>query len=249
MLEDFFLPDEDRAIYAEGFRRGGLLVSVSNLNDTLYETAHDILEDEGSIDIDECADLWRSEGWDAERSNSAVSASSRRVVEQRRFDSDLDHVAQSSTLREDVFEGDDEVGGATTGDTIPVIEENLRVGKRDVNHGSVRDRAYTVEQSVREQVNLREEIVEVDRRPVDHPLTDADRGFEDGTVSAEEHHEEALVQKEARVVEEIGIRKTASNRTETIDDGVRKTEFEIDDERSKGLSQSQGGQSQGFRKD
>nr|WP_183756746.1 MULTISPECIES: DUF2382 domain-containing protein [unclassified Rhizobium] len=63
----------------------------------------------------------------------------------------------------------------------------------------------------------------------------------DGTVSAEEHHEEALVQKEARVVEEIGIRKTASNRTETIDDGVRKTEFEIDDERSKGLSQSQGG--------
>lgn len=79
MLEDFFLPDEDRAIYAEGLRRGGFLVSVSNLNDTL---------------------------------------------------------------------------------------------------------------------------VEVDRRPVDRPLTDADRGFEDGTVSAEEHHEEALVQKEARVVEE-----------------------------------------------
>jgi len=256
ILEDFFFPDEDRATYAEGLRRGGFLVSVSNLNDALYETAHDILDDEGSIDIDERADLWRSEGWDAERSSEAFSASPKRVAEQRQFDRDLDHVAQSSALREDTFQSDDGVGAARTGDTIPVIEENLRVGKRDVNHGSVRVRAYTVEQPIRERVNLREENVEIDRRPVDRPLADADRAFEDRTISAEEHHEEAIVQKEARVVEEIGIRKTASDRTETIDDSVRKTEIEVDDDRSRGVSQSQdgfgqsqGGQSQGFRKD
>ncbi|EPE96452.1 YsnF/AvaK domain-containing protein [Rhizobium grahamii] len=255
-LEDFFFPDEDRATYAEGLRRGGFLVSVSSLNDALYETAHDILDDEGSINIDERADFWRSEGWDGQRSSEAFSASSKSASEQDRFDSDLDRVAQSSASREDAFEMKDSTGADLRDETIPVVEENLRVGKRDVNHGTVRVRAYTVEEPIHKQVNLRDETVEIDRRPVDRGLTDDDRAFMDRTISAEEHHEEAIVQKEARVVEEIGIRKTASDRTETIDDTVRKTEVEIEDDRSRGLSQSQdglvqfqGGQSRNFRKE
>lgn len=95
-----------------------------------------------------------------------------------------------------------------------------------VNSGSVRVRAYTVEHPVREDVSLRDENVEIERRGVDRPLTDADRAFQDRTISAEEHHEEAVVSKEARIVEEVGIRKTASDRTETIDDSVRKKEVE-----------------------
>lgn len=62
-LAGWLFPDEDRATYAEGLRRGGFLVSVQ-VNDQTYESAHDILDDDGSIDIDERADLWREEGWD-----------------------------------------------------------------------------------------------------------------------------------------------------------------------------------------
>ena len=66
-LRDLFLPDEDRYTYAEGLRRGGYLVSV-NASDAEYERVLDILDDEGTIDIDERANSWRKEGWSGETS-------------------------------------------------------------------------------------------------------------------------------------------------------------------------------------
>lgn len=62
LLEDWLFPDEDRDVYAEGLRRGGFLVSAS-VDESSHDTAHGILDDEGSIDLDERADLWRKEGW------------------------------------------------------------------------------------------------------------------------------------------------------------------------------------------
>lgn len=226
-LEDWFYPDEDRATYAEGLRRGGALVSVSGLNDALYHTAHDILDDDGSIDIDERADTWRSEGWNYEPSTTANAAST--------YDA-------NRSSRDDTVD-------ARGRETIPVVEENLRVGKRDVSNGSVRVRAYTVEEPVREDLSLRDENVTIERKSVDRPLTDADNAFRDRTISAEEHHEEAVVSKDARVVEEIGIRKEASERTETISDTVRKTEVEVEDNRKIGKGQSGFSESQSFRRD
>ncbi len=41
--------------------------------------------------------------------------------------------------------------------------------------------------------------------------------------------EEVVVSKEARVVEEVVVRKTADDRTETVSDTVRRTEVEVDD--------------------
>ncbi|MBW9056131.1 hypothetical protein [Rhizobium mesosinicum] len=75
MLAGWLFPDEDRAVYAEGLRRGGFLVSVQ-VDDASYETAHDILDDEGSIDMDERADHWRREGWEVPRSAAAYDISS-----------------------------------------------------------------------------------------------------------------------------------------------------------------------------
>ena len=62
-LADFFMPDEDRYTYAEGLSRGGYLVVVNDLELAHYERAVDILDDEGSIDLDEREQSWRSEGW------------------------------------------------------------------------------------------------------------------------------------------------------------------------------------------
>ncbi|RDJ03555.1 hypothetical protein [Rhizobium grahamii] len=69
-LGDWFFPAEDREVYAEGLRRGGFLVSAS-VDRSNYDTAHDILDDEGSIDMDERADFWRTEGWTAGKDNQA----------------------------------------------------------------------------------------------------------------------------------------------------------------------------------
>ena len=115
-------------------------------------------------------------------------------------------------------------------ETIPVVEERIRIGKRETGHGRVRVRAYTVEEPVNESVELRDERVEIERRAVDRPAV-ADRDYLDRTLEAEEYREEAVVQKEARVVEEIGLRKTSDTHTETVSDTVRRTEVEIEHDR------------------
>jgi len=129
--------------------------------------------------------------------------------------------------------GKQATGNQVTGnqETIKVVEERLRVGKREVAQGAVRVRSYVVERPVEEQVRLHEERITVDRRPVDRPATAGDAGlFQERTNEARATAEEAVVQKEARVVEEIGIRKQASDRTETVRDTVRETKVEVDDQ-------------------
>jgi len=126
-----------------------------------------------------------------------------------------------------------ETSAARSGDeeTIPVVQEQLRVGKRDTNLGRVRVRSYVVEEPVSEQVNLRQDRVEIERRPVDRALGSGDDVFTDRVIEAEEHAEEAVVSKEARVTEEVALRKRSDERTETVSDTLRHTEVEVDEER------------------
>ena len=213
-LGDFFFPDEDRYTYAEGLSRGGVLVTVTGLTAAHYDQVLDILDDEGTVDLAEREESWRSEGWGGyEGSPHATEA---RTVGSS--------VSDDGSYADTSAQADDE--------SIPIVEERLRVGKRDTSHGRVRVRAYTVEEPVSETVNLREDRVELERRPVDRAVTDADTAFRDRTVEAEEYVEEAVVSKEARVVEEVSLRKTSDTRQETVTDSVRHTEVEIDDERS-----------------
>ncbi|WP_313137749.1 YsnF/AvaK domain-containing protein [Paracoccus jeotgali] len=221
-LGDFFFPDEDRYAYAEGLSRGGSLVTVSGLSEASYETALVILDDEGSVNMDERVESWRSEGWGGyEESPYAAAAASTAPTGQ----AGMATGAGASGLRaSDDLEGED---------TVQVVEERLRVGKRQTDHGRVRVRTYVVEEPVSETVELREEHVEIERRPVDRAVGDADRAFQDRTIEAEEYREEAVVEKEARVVEEIGLRKTSDTHQETVSDSVRHTEVEVErDDRS-----------------
>ena len=107
-------------------------------------------------------------------------------------------------------------------DTIKVMEERLRIGKREVAAGAVRVRSYVVERPVEEQVHLHEERVHIERHPVDRAVTAADAAgaFQERTIEAQAKSEEAVVQKDVRVVEEIGIKKDVADRTETVRDTV-----------------------------
>ena len=209
-LGELFLADDDRTTYAEGIRRGGYLITVANYPFDLHDTALDILDDEGSIDLDERAKAWESEGWSRTTSNENFATSA------------YDRTSGSTSSSELNADGEE---------VIPVVEEELRVGKRDVNNGRVKVRSYVTETPVSESVSLRNENVEVTRRAVDRPVSGTENAFADRTIEAEEHREEAVISKDARVVEEIAIKKTAEQREQTISDTVRKTEVEIDDER------------------
>jgi len=279
-LKDMFLPDDDRATYAEGLRRGGYVVTV-HTSDANYERALDILDDEGTVDLDQRSESWRSEGWSGTgySSTTAMSGAGGALGPAGSMASAMDatttgvresSAAGTSTARTSSM-GSSGVGGSTTDSTpsmgtggmggstggtgmssttgmgsastgsaaaregeeaIPIVEENLRVGKRETEGGRVRVRSYVVETPIQEQVNLREERVHVERRPTDRPMTGADNLFQDRTIEIEERSEEAVVSKEARVKEELVISKDVEQRTETVSDTVRRTEVEVEDDRT-----------------
>ena len=86
---------------------------------------------------------------------------------------------------------------------------------------------------MQEEVALREEHVSIERNPVDRPIAAGDDAFRERTIEATESAEEAVVSKEARVTEEVVVRKQAEERTETVSDTVRRTEVEVEDERGR----------------
>jgi uncharacterized protein (TIGR02271 family) len=135
--------------------------------------------------------------------------------------------------------------GAATGavgsrdeEVIPVVEEQLVVGKREVDRGGVRVRSYVTETPVHEQIRLRNERVNVERRPVDREVAAGDDAFRERTIDMTATGEEAVVGKTSHVVEEVVVSKTADERVEQIDDTVRRTDVEV--ERDAGLDASRG---------
>ncbi|WP_426060072.1 YsnF/AvaK domain-containing protein [Hymenobacter sp. B1770] len=120
---------------------------------------------------------------------------------------------------------------AQTGNTqaLPIIEENLNVGKRVEQTGGARIRSRIIERPVEEHIRLREEHVNIERRDVNRPATEADfAAFKEGEIRVVEQAERAVVGKEARVVGEVNIGKEVTERDETVTSTVRKTDVEVE---------------------
>lgn len=259
-LKDLFLPEEDRYAYAEGVRRGGVLVSV-RAEDAQAEQIMDLLEANGAADVDLKEQEWRREGWVRTSSETVAPAGYRAETTGTlagapdgtpgnppgtMLSRGVDQVAGTNVSGAHPENERLGVAGTTATGTaatelqatgeerIPIVEEQLRVGKRAVQGGRVRVRSYVVETPVTEQVSLHSETVQVERRNVDLPLSAADEAaFRERTIEATETSEEAVIAKDARVREELVIRKTGADRTQTVNDTVRRTEVEVEDTRGK----------------
>jgi uncharacterized protein (TIGR02271 family) len=205
--------DEHVDIYSEAIRRGSYLLSVDADSDVERDKAADIMNRYDPVDIDERASLWRTEGW-TKYDNTAAPYEDTDIQRERTAYA-TGAAARSTT------QGKEE--------RIPVVEEQLSVGKREVQRGGVRVFKRLVEKPVQESVHLREEHVKVERRPVDQPASEAElAAFKEGEIELRETGEEAVVGKRARVVEEVVVGKEVSERTETINDTVRGTEVEVE---------------------
>jgi uncharacterized protein (TIGR02271 family) len=113
-------------------------------------------------------------------------------------------------------------------ETIPVIKEELNVGKEEVETGGVRLRSRVVETPVSEDISLRQETVNVERTDVDRSATREDLANAESEIEMRETEEVPVVNKEARVVEEIRVTKDVNERDEVINDSARNTEVDID---------------------
>jgi len=119
--------------------------------------------------------------------------------------------------------------GATGAEAVvPVVEEELQVGKREVQRGGVRVYSHVTEKPVEETVRLRDEEVRVERRRADRPVDpNYAATFKDDMIEMTETDEEAVVSKRARVIEEVVLRKDVKERAETVRDTVRRTDVEV----------------------
>jgi uncharacterized protein (TIGR02271 family) len=196
---------EDRHVYEEGVRQGCYLLTV-NVDDENADRVEDLLEKTNAVDIDEREEQYRKTGVLPPANLAANQTSMGRT----------EGLSQSTTGEQ----------------AIPIVEENIRVGKRQVERGGMRVRSYIVETPVHEQVTLREEHVDIERRPVNQTLQGgigaSDDLLRERTLELTETSEEAVVAKDARVVEEVLIRKDVNERVETIDDSVRRTEVDVE---------------------
>jgi uncharacterized protein (TIGR02271 family) len=212
----FGLDDDESGTYDEAMRRGSVVVAVDRVPEERADEASRVLSQHGAIDMDERAAGWRERGWSG-YDQRAPQLSQDDLARERELD------MQRSSNRPMGAQGE------TT--RIPVVEEQLDVGKRAVERGGVRVFTRVVERPVEEQIALREEHARIERRPVDREATEADLGaaFQEGSIEIRETEEQAMVAKRARVVEEVEVGKESTERTETIRDTVRRSEVDVED--------------------
>ncbi|MFC5461947.1 YsnF/AvaK domain-containing protein [Massilia niabensis] len=205
-IRNAFLPDEDRHIYEEGVRRGGFLLTA-DVGGHQVDDAIQALDNAQfpSVDIDERANQWKSEGWVPPTAGAAMAGTTARSVGER----------DTRTT-----------GTAGDGQRLQVVEEQLIVGKREVERGGVRVRSYVTEQPVHEQIRLRSERIKVERHPVDRAVDDD--AFRERSIEMTQTEEEAVVDKSARIVEEVVVTKTSEERVEQINETVRHTEVVVE---------------------
>jgi stress response protein YsnF len=209
MLTELGVPQDDAHSYSEGVRRGGTLVVVES-SDEWADSGMEILNRLHPVDIRERRTLWQPEGWTGTTSRTAAATPATNVHRER---------ARTGQIVDDTAE---EI-------VIPVVEEKVNVGKRTVERGRVRVHSRVTERPTKEEVRLREEKVKVERRSADRAATAADlRAAERETVEFTESVEEPVVNKRARVVEEVVIHKDVDERTETVPSSERRTEVDID---------------------
>jgi uncharacterized protein (TIGR02271 family) len=237
-------PHRHATAYPEAYRRGATLLTVTVDTDDLAEEAEDILEHNGAIDIDERSATWGSEGADSLYANEAggiaAHAGTTHIAGTHLGAADVQGAGRTADITnipgEAVYSNADTLAAGTNnlaaGTTaIPVIEENIRVGKREVNTGRVRVVSRVTERPVEETVNLHEEHAHIERRPVDRAVgTDELNSFKAGSIEIQETAEEVVVEKNARVVEEVVVGTRGTDHQETVRDTVRRTDVDIENE-------------------
>jgi uncharacterized protein (TIGR02271 family) len=117
---------------------------------------------------------------------------------------------------------------------IELREEQLRVGKRDVEAGVVRLRKIVRTEVVTQPVELEREDIVIERVPVNREAGEdpvSGEAFQDEEIYIPLRREEAVVAKENRVREEVRVRKKVDVKRETVSETVRKDDLEVNEDR------------------
>jgi uncharacterized protein (TIGR02271 family) len=113
-------------------------------------------------------------------------------------------------------------------DVLQLAEEQLQIGKKNVETGRTRVRRFTTERDVSQDVTLHEEHAELLRTALTQPAALEEIDWADGELEVVETREQALVNKTARVVEEVSLRTKGADHLETIHEKLRRQEAQVE---------------------
>ncbi|CAO3451613.1 YsnF/AvaK domain-containing protein [Azospirillum largimobile] len=121
-------------------------------------------------------------------------------------------------------------GGTVEQETLQSVKEEVEIGKRRVAKGGMKLTSEVTETPVRDTVTLRDETVDVEHRKVDRALSPDEEkaAFGEKTVELTATTETPEITKEARVVEEVVLSKTASEREQAVEATARRTDVKVE---------------------
>ena len=222
------VPEHDAHFYAESVRRGSALVIVRAEDNRVNDIA-EVLGEHGAIDVDRRRELFMRGGFTTHNAEATPYTAEQIAREREAYRAHMGMASDNTTTTATTGAQQSRVVDEATM-TVPVVEENLRVGKHVVQHGGIRVYAHVTEVPVQEQVTLRAQRATVERHVVNRPLSPNETAaFKDQTFEVREFGEDAVVTKEARVVEEVTVARTVEDRTETIRDTVRRSDVEVEE--------------------
>lgn len=222
-FKSLFGGDDDREYhdaYSESVRRGHCVLTFNARSEDELHRASDIVGQYHPVDIDERRNAWKQQGW------TGYDASAPRFSQD---EITRDRASYASLRSPDRTTDTQRTSNLQNESHIPVTQEEVNVGKREVQRDGVRVFKRVSETPVNESVQLRDEKVKVERRPASGDAALAGRdAFKEESFELRESSEEPVVNKSARVVEEVVVGKEVNQRTENIKDSVRRSDVEVE---------------------
>jgi len=197
----------EAAVYGQTIEEGGVVVSARVLDS---EVAHAIA----------ILDLHRPVDVHDRAVTSGIAPAAHVAAIEKKLDAIPLARAQQVAVSPKLAAAHDEV--------LRLAEEQLQVGKQMLETGRTRVRRFITERDVSADVNLHEEHAEVLRRAVTDPKFVGDIDWADREIEMVESAEHALVNKTARVVEEVSLKKIGTDHVETVHDKLRRQQVEIE---------------------
>jgi len=239
-LTDMGVPEEEAQYYDQEFRSGRTIVTVQAGN--RREEAMDILRRDGAYDAsNRGADMTAYDTTTAGNAGAYDTAAGGAVAYDTTrnagaYDTTAGNAGTYNTETTTQTTTQNRAGMSNTGvDTdqgnqrIELREEQLTPTKQAVQAGEVQVNKVVREEQQQVPVTLRHEEVRVERHAVDQPLQAGDIGdIKDETINVPIYEEQAQLQKQGRVREEVTLHKDQVEEQQTLTGTTRREELDVD---------------------
>jgi uncharacterized protein (TIGR02271 family) len=201
------LYEHEATVYGQTVERGGVVVSARVI-DTEVAHAAAILDLHHPVDVQDRA------------VTSGIAPLAHVDAVEKRIDFVPLAAKQTVAVTPKLVEAHEEV--------LRLAEEQLQVGKKMIETGRTRVRRFVTEREATADVTLHEEHAELLRRAINDPRSVDAIDWADSEIEVVETAEHALVNKTARIVEEVALKKVGLDHVETVKDKLRRQQVEIE---------------------